>query len=130
MTGLEFIMAARAFPGERFTLPSATLEIGRRIINRELAADFNLESFVHRAVWNPAESRIEMHLESLIAQRVQLASLDLEVDFAPGGRIHTENSYKYAPGQAEAMLVAAGFQPESTWTDERGWFAVCLGRAQ
>ena len=38
MTGLEFIMAARAFPGERFALPSATLEIGRRIINRELAA--------------------------------------------------------------------------------------------
>lgn len=38
MTGLEFIMAARAFPGERLAFPSATLEIGRRIINRELAA--------------------------------------------------------------------------------------------
>ena len=39
MTGLEFIMAARAFPGERLslsTLPAATLEIGRRIVNREL----------------------------------------------------------------------------------------------
>ena len=49
MTGLEFIMAARAFPGERFALPSATLEIGRRIINRELAswvraADTEVES--------------------------------------------------------------------------------------
>ena len=36
MTGLEFIMAARAFPGERLRLPAATLEIGRRIVNREL----------------------------------------------------------------------------------------------
>jgi hypothetical protein len=39
MTGLEFIMAARAFPGERLPLPAspaATLEIGRRIVNREL----------------------------------------------------------------------------------------------
>ncbi len=36
MTGLEFIMAARAFPGERLGLPGATLEIGRRIVNREL----------------------------------------------------------------------------------------------
>jgi hypothetical protein len=39
MTGLEFMMAARAFPGERLplsTLPGATLEIGRRIVNREL----------------------------------------------------------------------------------------------
>jgi hypothetical protein len=36
MTGLELFMAARAFPGERFTSRTATLEIGRRIVNREL----------------------------------------------------------------------------------------------
>ncbi len=99
-------------------------------LNRELAADFDLESFSHRAVWNATESRIEMHLESLIDQRVRLRSLDLEVVFKAGETIHTENSYKYAPGQAEAMLSAAGFAPESTWTDERGWFAVCLGRVK
>jgi dimethylhistidine N-methyltransferase len=99
-------------------------------LNRELAADFDLESFAHRAVWNRDESRIEMHLESLIDQRVRLPLLGLQVDFEAGERIHTENSYKYAPGQAEAMLSAAGFDPEFTWMDERGWFAVCLGRAQ
>jgi dimethylhistidine N-methyltransferase len=99
-------------------------------LNRELEADFDLESFAHRAVWNAAESRIEMHLESMVDQRVRLRSLDLEVDFKAGETIHTENSYKYAPGQAEAMLSAAGFMPESTWMDERGWFAVCLGRAE
>jgi L-histidine N-alpha-methyltransferase len=98
-------------------------------LNRELAADFDLESFTHRAVWNQDESRIEMHLESLIDQRVQFPSLDLEVEFVAGERIHTENSYKYSPGQVEGMLDAAGFTHESTWTDERGWFAVCLGRA-
>ena len=99
-------------------------------LNRELAADFDLESFAHRAVWNPAKSRIEMHLESLIDQRVKVPALDLEVGFGAGERIHTENSYKYAPGQAEAMLSAAGFVPESTFTDDRAWFAVCLARAQ
>jgi uncharacterized SAM-dependent methyltransferase len=95
-----------------------------------LAADFDLETFAHRAVWNPTESRIEMHLESLIAQRVQLPSLDLELSFTAGERIHTENSYKYAPGQAESILRKAGFIAESTWTDERDWFAVCLARAE
>ena len=35
MTGLEFLMTARAFPGERLTSPSATMDIGRRIVNRE-----------------------------------------------------------------------------------------------
>jgi L-histidine Nalpha-methyltransferase len=99
-------------------------------LNRELDADFDLDAFAHRAVWNRAKSRIEMHLESRVAQRVQLQALDLDVNFKSGERIHTENSYKYAPGQAEAMLSATGFLPESTWTDPRGWFAVCLGRVE
>ncbi len=99
-------------------------------LNRELGADFDLGAFAHRALWNPTHSRIEMHLESLTTQRVRLASLDLEVGFSEGERIHTENSYKYAPGQAEDLLTAAGFTPDSTWTDARGWFAVCLGRAE
>ena len=102
-------------------------------LNRELGADFYLESFEHRPVWNAKESRIEMHLESRIAQRVWLNRLDLDglelaVDFAAGETIHTENSYKYRPGQAEAMLAAAGFAPVETWTDAQGWFSVCLGR--
>ena len=98
-------------------------------LNRELAAEFYLESFEHRAVWNSAKSRIEMHLASRIAQKVPLAALKLEVEFALGETIHTENSYKYAPGQAEAMLKAAGFDSTESWTDERGWFSVYLGRA-
>ena len=73
---------------------------------------------------------MEMHLESRVAQTVKLAALDLEVAFRKGERVHTENSYKYAPGQAESMLSEVGFEPESTWTDERNWFAVCLARAR
>jgi dimethylhistidine N-methyltransferase len=97
-------------------------------LNRELGADFYLESFEHRAVWNAQESRIEMHLESRISQRVWLDALDLAVEFAAGETIHTENSYKYRPGQPEAMLAAAGFTPVESWTDAQGWFAVCLAR--
>jgi dimethylhistidine N-methyltransferase len=99
-------------------------------LNRELAADFDPAAFRHRALWNASESRIEMHLESRRAQQVFLAGLELEVDFAAGERIHTENSYKYAPGHAESLLSEAGFAPAATWTDPQGWFAVCLGRAE
>jgi dimethylhistidine N-methyltransferase len=103
-------------------------------LNRELGAEFDLESFEHRAIWNEAASRIEMHLESRVAQRVRLSGIDrggrdFEVEFAEGESIHTENSYKYRPGQAEAMMAAAGFKPVESWTDEQGWFGVCLGRA-
>lgn len=99
-------------------------------VNRELDANFNLEAFAHRAIWNKTESRIEMHLVSSQAQRVKFPSLDFETVFRTGDHIHTENSYKYAPGQAEAMLTAAGFVPESTWMDAQGWFAVCLARVE
>jgi dimethylhistidine N-methyltransferase len=98
-------------------------------LNRELDAEFELEAFEHCALWNGARSRIEMHLNSLDAQRVHVGALGLTVDFAAGESIHTENSYKYRPGQAEALLAEAGFRAEATWTDARGWFAVCLGRA-
>jgi dimethylhistidine N-methyltransferase len=97
-------------------------------LNRELGADFYLESFEHRVIWNEAESRIEMHLESRVRQTVRLAALGLDVEFAEGETIHTENSYKYRVGQAEALLAEAGFRAAGSWTDERGWFGVCLGR--
>jgi len=97
-------------------------------LNRELDANFDLETFTHCALWNPNRSRIEMHLVSRIAQRVNLTALEMTVDFACGETIHTENSYKYRPGQPEALLEQSGFTPTSSWTDERGWFAVCLAR--
>ena len=98
-------------------------------LNRELDSDFNPATFAHRAVWNPAESRMEMHLVSAKNQQVWLPGIDLRVKFEIGESIHTENSYKYRPGDAEALLKKAGFAPEETWTDERGWFAVVLARA-
>jgi L-histidine Nalpha-methyltransferase len=109
-----------------------TADFNRNILvrlNREFGANFHLEAFAHRARWNPALSRMEMHLESRILQSVQIPSLDLNLCFRPGETIHTENSYKYRPGQAEALLASANFAVEHTWTDDRGWFAVHLARA-
>lgn len=99
-------------------------------LNRELAADFDPQAFAHRAVWNASAARMEMHLESRHAQRVHLRAADLVVEFAEGETIHTENSYKFEPGQAEELLAAAGFAPAGLWTDAREWFAVYLGRAK
>ena len=99
-------------------------------LNRELAADFYLEAFEHLAVWNHAESRMEMHLVSRMEQCAVIRALDLEVTIAEGERIHTENSYKYTPGQAEALLAEAGFSVAGSWTDEQSWFGVYLGSSR
>src|SRR5450631_555436 len=109
-----------------------TAEFNRNLLvrlNRELEANFAPEAFAHEARWNATESRIEMHLKSEARQEVTVGALDMPFNFAAGETIHTENSYKYRSGQAEAMLAEAGFVAESTWTDARGWFAVCLARA-
>jgi dimethylhistidine N-methyltransferase len=98
-------------------------------LNRDLGADFDLGSFAHRAVWNATQSRIEMHLESRIQQRAKISALDFAAEFTAGETIHTENSYKYRPGLAESMLKAVGFALAGSWTDERGWSEVTLGRA-
>ncbi len=100
-----------------------------RRLNRELDGDFDAEAFAHCAEWNREQSRMEMYLESREAQRVRLEALDMEVEFEAGERIHTENSYKYRTGQAEAMLAEGGFEPVESWMDGRKWFGVWLGRA-
>ena len=98
-------------------------------LNRELGANFDLQDFKHRAVWNGAERRMEMYLECTQTLRVTVSALGMGVAFESGERIHTENSYKYLPGEAEQRMAQAGFSPVESWTDKRGWFLVCLGRA-
>jgi len=44
-------------------------------LNRELDAEFDPEAFAHCAVWNEAESRIEMHLKSRGAHAYRWARL-------------------------------------------------------
>ena len=97
-------------------------------LNRELGADFDLSAFAHRAVWNEGRSRIEMHLASGKRQRVNIPALELKINFEAGETIHTENSYKYRPGQVEETLSSAGFTPVKTWMDGEKRFAVCLAR--
>lgn len=97
-------------------------------LNRELDADFDLDAFRHLARWNARRSRIEMHLESMRAQRVPLRALGVEITFARGERIHTESSYKLTLVGVRRLLAAAGFRAEASWTDPRRRFGLTLGR--
>jgi len=99
-------------------------------INRELGANFNPRLFQHRAKWNAEQSRIEIYLDSVIAQEVSIPALDLEVKFARGEAIHTENSYKFTPKSIGTIIERAGFAVTQRWTDERGWFGVYLAASR
>ena len=98
-------------------------------INSELDADFDLGNFAHLAYYNPSEQRVEMHLESLCDQTVTVSKPGLELRLGRGELIHTENSYKYKPGQVLGMLDSAGFGTVRQWTDPDGYFMLVLAEA-
>lgn len=96
--------------------------------NRELGADFNLPAFRHRAPYNEAHGRIEMHL---VSERAQIAHLDSqEFRFEAGEYIITEYSYKYTlPGFA-GLALRAGFELVKNWEDRNHLFSVLLLRVR
>jgi dimethylhistidine N-methyltransferase len=84
-------------------------------INQELGADFDIDRFEHRAIWNAAESRIEMHLVSRCRQRVGVAAARLDFTIDDGESIWTESSYKYTPSSILELLEDAGFRRVDQW---------------
>ena len=93
-----------------------------RRLNREAGADFVPGRFAHHIVWNDAESRIEMHLESLRAQTVHVAGQTIR--FTRGETIHTENSYKHSLPTFAALAASAGWRTERVWTDDDCMFSI------
>jgi dimethylhistidine N-methyltransferase len=99
-------------------------------INRELGADFDLDGFEHRAIFNGTRSRVEMHLVSRERQRVSVCGRRIE--FAPGETIHTECSYKFTLTGFSDLARRAGWSHVESWTDQRDYFSVhvlALGEA-
>lgn len=96
-----------------------------RRINRELDADFDIEhGFGHRAVFNEALQRVEMHLVARREQRVRIAGKTFQL--RPDETIHTENSHKYTAQSIAQMAASAGLELTQHWRDLRGDFGLFL----
>ena len=93
-----------------------------RRANDELGANFILGQFRHRAIYDAARGRIEMHLVSRCQQRVVIAGK--QIDFHRGERLTTEYSYKYRVNGFCELSSASGWQVQRTWTDKQRWFSV------
>jgi len=91
-------------------------------INRELGGCFDIETFRHRALYNGAEGRIELHLVSEKDQTVTVH--DRDFTFTEGETIHTEDSYKYHVEEFSSFAARAGFRSARTWVDGDGLFSL------
>jgi dimethylhistidine N-methyltransferase len=97
-------------------------------INAELEADIPIDAFRHRAIWNDAMSRIEMHLEAV--RDVAFTIEGQGFAFRRGETIHTENSHKYGFRDARLLLRAAGWGVVAEWTDPQEQFALVLAQSE
>ena len=115
-----------AYNDARGVTAAFNLNLLRRI-NRELAGDFDVDSFAHHAFYNHDRGRVEMHL---ISEREQTVRVDGHAfEFSAGDSIHTENSYKYTIDEFQTLAQQAGFLPCRVWSDRDALFSLHYLRA-
>lgn len=133
--------AARNRPGEGPRRPGpglrrrcwVTAQFNRNVLavlNRELGADFDIETFQHVAIWDAENEWIEMRLRATTDATVRLSHLDLDIGLQTGEEIRTEISAKFRKEGIEGELAKAGFDMDSWWTDPQGRFALSLAGAR
>jgi L-histidine Nalpha-methyltransferase len=95
-------------------------------INQELGGTFDLRQFAHRAVYDEAEGRVEMHLVSRREQTVEIAGIGLFVHFSADETIHTESSYKFSRAELADLAERSGLALARTWLDAEERFSLNL----
>ncbi len=100
-----------------------------RVLNREVGSNFDLNKFQHRAFFNAAQGRIEMHLLSLEAQTVKLSALQTSFDLEQGESILTEISHKFQHDEIESLLLDCGFEIVRHYEADNQYFSLLLVRA-
>jgi L-histidine Nalpha-methyltransferase len=100
------------------------------VLNRELGADFDVESYEHVAIWDSENEWIEMRLRSTVGDQVTLSDLALDIVLETGQEIRTEISAKFRREGIDGELANAGFSLDCWWTDPEGRFALSLARAR
>jgi len=95
-------------------------------INRELDADFDLNSFVHWPIYDPISGECRSYLVSIKKQKVHLAALNETFHFDAFESIFMEVSKKYSQEEIDVLAHRSGFKVIENFTDSETYFADCL----
>ena len=100
-------------------------------LNWRFQGNFDLNLFSHQAIYNQAETQIEMYLYCNCKKNVtfSLETLNLKVDFQAGESILTEISRKFDLGILQKELKAKGLKIKKVYTDPKKWFGLILCQA-
>lgn len=129
MIGIDLVKSSevleRAYDDDLGVTAAFNLNVLRHI-NTLLGTNFDVRDWQHKALFNVAESRIEMHLIARHALTVSWG--DRSRVFQAGEGIHTENSYKWTIPNFTALLKQAGFTQTQCWTDPQEQYALFWAR--
>ncbi|HEV8456042.1 MAG TPA: L-histidine N(alpha)-methyltransferase [Gemmatimonadales bacterium] len=98
------------------------------VLNHELGANFDPDTFEHRAFYESVTHRIEMHLVSKVEHEVRVPGIGL-VAFRQGESIRTEISCKHDRRSVGELFAAAGLRIEIWRPDPDALFALVVGAA-
>ena len=99
------------------------------VMNRELGADFDLDSFEHVARWDAENLWVDIRLRSLADQVVNVEALEMLIPFRAGEEMRTEISTKFMRAGLEGIYREAGLELTDWFTDSEGLFGLSLARA-
>lgn len=95
-------------------------------LNRQWQANFPLDAFVHKSLWNAEHRRIEMHLFATMDCTVTIPNLHHTMHFRAGESLWTESSYRFSLGEISEWASISRFRVARQWVDTDWPFAQLL----
>ncbi len=93
-----------------------------RRMNREFNADFKINQFQYKAIYNEQLGRMEMKLVSLEKQTVHIGNHCFK--FKVGEPILLAYSYKYTLNEFADLAARSGLEVNRVWTDAEKLFSI------
>jgi L-histidine N-alpha-methyltransferase len=91
-------------------------------INRELEADFDMDSFMHWEVYDPESGTAKSYLVAQSPQEVRIEKLNLDIAFDAWETIHTEISQKYDDKTVHWLAEKSGLKVLETFSDAKNYY--------
>lgn len=100
-----------------------------RRINRELHADFDINSFIHYPVYDPKSGAAKSYLVSIKKQAVNLKERNVSFEFEKWEPIFMEISQKYDLEMIEELAHLTGFKVRTNFFDNKKYYTNSLWEA-
>jgi dimethylhistidine N-methyltransferase len=115
----------RAYDDSQGITAAFNLNLLRRI-NSELGGNFDLDKFVHYALYRPVECAARSFLISREKQSIHIEALGRSFEFESWEAIFMEISQKYSLPMIEGLAAESGFEIKQNFFDSKNYYCDSL----